>query len=105
MTKTQLKATGTWPRRGAEEFHRHLSALGFEKDVRLADLGAGTGLVGQHLHSFGYQNLTVLDFSDDMLQQAPQKKAYRYLICIDLNWDINDIPSKTGMSIPALMEQ
>mmetsp|Transcript_26171 Transcript_26171/g.74393 ORF Transcript_26171/g.74393 Transcript_26171/m.74393 type:complete len:278 (+) Transcript_26171:128-961(+) len=89
------------PRRGAEEFHHQLSELGFSKTARLADAGAGTGLVGKHLHSFGYQDLTALDFSPEMLQVASEKKCYTSLVCIDLNQTLEEIEEQTGLKSPA----
>lgn len=79
------------PRRGAEEFHNHLSNLGIANDVPLADIGAGTGLVGAHLHSYGYTHVTGLDFSPDMLKVASKKNCYKNLVCVDLNNSMNDI--------------
>lgn len=89
------------PRRGAEEFQRQLSAFHFTKDSRLADVGAGTGLVGKHLHDFGYHDLTAVDFSKEMLREAAKKKIYSSLIHMDLNWDLEDISANAGLSIPA----
>jgi 2-polyprenyl-3-methyl-5-hydroxy-6-metoxy-1,4-benzoquinol methylase len=89
------------PRRGAEEFHHQLSALGFPKTARLVDIGAGTGLVGKHLHSFGYQDLTALDFSREMLQVASEKNCYNKLICIDLNQPLDEIEQTTKLTSPA----
>jgi 2-polyprenyl-3-methyl-5-hydroxy-6-metoxy-1,4-benzoquinol methylase len=89
------------PQRGAEEFHQQLSALGFPKTARLVDVGAGTGLVGKHLHSFGYKDLTALDFSPEMLQVALEKKCYNSLICIDLNQTLDEIEQKTELTSPS----
>ncbi len=49
------------------------------KDARILDAGAGTGLVGKMLHDAGYRNLTAIDMSPGMLQEARSKGVYRNL--------------------------
>lgn len=49
------------------------------------DIGAGTGLVGTRLHALGYEDLTGIDLSPDMLRKAADKKVYKYLYEADLN--------------------
>ena len=56
-----------------------LAADYVEKDARILDAGAGTGLVGVALKQNGYHNLVAGDLSEGMLKQADQKGVYREL--------------------------
>ena len=46
-------------------------------DSIILDAGAGTGLVGEALSRKGFKNLTAMDMSKGMLEQAKQKNIYR----------------------------
>lgn len=46
------------------------------KEARVLDAGAGTGLVGKLLSLQGYKNLTAMDLSLGMLEEARKKDAY-----------------------------
>ena len=48
-------------------------------DARILDAGAGTGLVGKALSDAGYRNLTAIDMSPGMLEEARSKGVYRDL--------------------------
>lgn len=48
-------------------------------DAKILDAGAGTGLVGKTLHAVGYRNLTAIDMSPGMLEEARAKGVYREL--------------------------
>ncbi|MBX3167337.1 MAG: class I SAM-dependent methyltransferase [Candidatus Eremiobacteraeota bacterium] len=48
------------------------------EQARILDVGAGTGLMGDFLHRHGQSNLSALDFSPEMLQQAKKRGVYRY---------------------------
>jgi SAM-dependent methyltransferase len=50
-----------------------------ERDARLLDLGAGTGLLGEKLYGRGYRHLVGMDGSHGMLTQACRKGTYRLL--------------------------
>jgi SAM-dependent methyltransferase len=54
---------------------RHVRDLG----AAILDAGAGTGLVGQWLHSLGYTHLIALDLSKGMLEKAARRGIYREL--------------------------
>ncbi len=47
------------------------------KDARILDAGAGTGLVGKLLAEQGYTDLTAMDLSDGMLEEARKKNVYK----------------------------
>ncbi len=48
-------------------------------DARILDAGAGTGLVGKFLSEGGYRDLTAIDMSPGMLEEARAKGVYRHL--------------------------
>ncbi len=48
------------------------------------DIGAGTGLVGEHLHRLGIGPVEGLDISPEMLAVAAAKSVYAGLFCADL---------------------
>ncbi|MEM8774836.1 MAG: methyltransferase domain-containing protein [Pseudomonadota bacterium] len=56
-----------------------------EPSMRIVDAGAGTGLVGEALKAQGFDNLTALDFSAQMLEVARGKDIYRELHECDLS--------------------
>ncbi|XP_078000962.1 methyltransferase-like protein 27 isoform X2 [Glandiceps talaboti] len=58
-----------------------LSKLMTNKDARILDCAAGTGLVGQELHRLGYKDIDALDMSQAILDQAQEKGIYKKLIC------------------------
>ena len=47
--------------------------------ARILDAGAGTGLVGKFLSEAGYRDLTAIDMSPGMLEEARSKGVYRQL--------------------------
>ena len=49
------------------------------------DAGAGTGQIGVELKKFGYADIDALDISQEMLNVAKEKNAYRKLICAPLS--------------------
>ena len=60
-------------------------ALVLKKNLRIIDVGCGTGLVGQALYENGYKNIDGYDISSEMLKIAKQFKFYKELKQIDLN--------------------
>jgi len=46
-------------------------------DVEVLDLGCGTGLVGQHLNERGFGNISGVDVSGNMLEEAAAKNVYK----------------------------
>ena len=74
----------------AKLFEKVLSKLGFEKDCKILDVGAGTGLVGNEMYKLGYANLTGIDLSEEMLAEASKKGVYKHLVQVDMyNFDIS----------------
>ena len=49
------------------------------KNARVLDAGAGTGLVGSELAKLGFDNLVAMDLSQGMLDEANQKSVYQEL--------------------------
>lgn len=67
---------GWWaPQFAAEVFARHVP-----KKAKILDAGAGTGLMGQALAKLGYDDITAIDMSRGMLEQARRKNVYRRLL-------------------------
>ena len=49
------------------------------RDVRLLDVGAGTGLLGEEVYRRGFRQIVGIDASHGMLIQAARKGVYRLL--------------------------
>lgn len=54
------------------------------EQARILDVAAGTGLMGHFLHHHGQPDLSALDFSKEMLQQAKNRGVYRHFHQHDL---------------------
>ena len=53
------------------------------KNIKILDIGCGTGLLGFELKEIGFKSIDGLDLSEEMLKIAEQKKYInRYLILI-----------------------
>ena len=61
-----------------------LSKHAIDKKIDILDAGCGTGLVGKELKKYGFNNLTGVDFSQDMLDLIPTE-IYHTVDLIDLN--------------------
>jgi predicted TPR repeat methyltransferase len=68
------------PSAAVETLQKHLPSLGSV----ILDMGCGTGLVGELLHSLGYRHLDGLDLSPEMLEKAKARGVYRTLGEADL---------------------
>ena len=58
------------------------------KDIKILDAGAGTGIIGEMLVQQGYSNIDALDISEEMLNLAKKKNIYKRYICAALS----DVP-------------
>ena len=47
------------------------------KKIEILDLGAGTGILSEALAKQGYKNITLVDFSQEMLNKAKNKKLLK----------------------------
>lgn len=54
-------------------------AASVDRNARALDIGAGTGMVGVLLAKQGYTDLTAIDLSQGMLDEARRKDVYREL--------------------------
>ena len=54
-------------------------------ELKIIDVGAGTGLIGVELHKLGYTDLHALDISQEMLNEAKKKNVYKRYICAALS--------------------
>ena len=50
------------------------------EDIKVIDFGCGTGLVGKYLAESGFKNITGLDISPKMLDEAASKGVYSDLV-------------------------
>ena len=57
--------------------HTHLQRKGFQTNSVILYSGAGTGLVGDYLLKYGYNNLDALHISEKMLEKAKKKNVYK----------------------------
>jgi predicted TPR repeat methyltransferase len=71
-------------------------------DQPILDAGCGTGLVGQALSSVGYQNLSGIDISADMLEQAEATGCYRELQVQDLSQPPYAFPDRSFAAIACI---
>lgn len=55
------------------------------KNMKILDAGAGTGIIGEMLARQGYKNIDGLDISQKMLDIAEKKNIYKRLICAPLS--------------------
>ena len=55
------------------------------KNIKILDAGAGTGIIGEMLVRLGYKNIDGLDISQKMLDVAAKKNIYKRLICAPLS--------------------
>ncbi len=76
-----------------------LSIAEVDHNIRVLDVGCGTGLVGACLSDLGFTHLDGLDFSFEMLEKARRKGVYRELIQADLNEPLDFIRSTYGAAI------
>ena len=76
-----LRALGfSGPRAGAETLARYAA----DKEVKVLDAGAGTGMVGEELARLGFRHITALDLSPGMLKTANKKSVYEKLVVGEL---------------------
>lgn len=54
-----------------------LKSIKLQKDAKILDLGAGTGLSSLFLARKGYENITLLDYSKEMLSLAKRRKELK----------------------------
>ena len=68
------------------------------RDVKVLDLGAGTGLVGEALHNKGFRNIDALEASAGMLKVAGEKGIYDKLYNEYLTAE--ELPIQRGKQTP-----
>ena len=71
------------PKRAAEELVKYLTGV---ENPTIADIGAGTGLVGEELFAMlnGKCRIIAIDYSPEMLKIAEEKGCYSKCQCVDL---------------------
>lgn len=67
-------------------FHQLLQEINNDRtsDLRILDVSAGTGLVGNVLRDHGYRNIDALDISQKMLDEAKKLNIYKNMFCVAL---------------------
>lgn len=81
---------------GPEIFLKGFLPLGMPKTLRILDIGAGTGTLGQRLKQLGYDNIDALDACGAMLEKAKAKGIYHNHIEAMILADKQlDIPSES----------
>lgn len=84
LTKTEFNPSV----HGSRELTKYLKEVNCPSDANIVDVGAGTGFVGEILkQTYGYTNLTAVDISPKMLEEAKKKNLYKEFILCDLNKD------------------
>ena len=79
--ETDLRALRfSGPRAGAETLANYVT----DKEAKILDAGAGTGMVGKELARLGFKHITALDLSPGMLIEAKKKSVYEDLKVGDL---------------------
>lgn len=68
------------PKYVAKHIHKQVKKNGQNpKDVKVLDLGCGSGLIGKHLAAYGIEQIVGLDISPNMLEEASKKGVYSEL--------------------------
>lgn len=62
---------------GAEIAANYFLKMNFEKDVKIIDIGSGTGKIGEILSKNGYKNIDALDANEEMLKKLKEKNCYQ----------------------------
>lgn len=65
---------------GPETFMKYFLPLNMPKTLRVLDIGAGTGALGEKLKEHGYDNIDALDACPAMLAKAKVRNVYQNLI-------------------------
>ena len=76
----------------SEMLDKHLSPELKREEVKILDLGCGTGFTAENMQKYGFKEFYGLDASAEMLKIAESKKIYRELSQCYLG--SNSFPSK-----------
>lgn len=72
-----------------------LEESGESKDVKVLDVGSGTGLVGQALIARGFKHLVALDRSVEMMEQCASKRVYSENLLGSVEMDFGHLPDES----------
>lgn len=82
------------PRKVAEKVEKYAKLRGLDKATcKILDVACGTGLIGKYLAEKGFKNISGLDISPNMLDQARSKKVYDELLEHDID-EIGEFPPR-----------
>ena len=74
------------PKKVAEKVEKYAKLGGIDKDTcRILDVACGSGLIGKYLAEKGFKNISGLDISTCMLENARQKGVYDELLEHDID--------------------
>jgi len=79
-----LRAGYPDPQKCAQYVSKLADDLGLPSDTPILDFACGTGLVGKYLNEEGFSNVTGIDISQNMLDQAKAKGVYTDLQKVEL---------------------
>jgi len=71
------------------------------RNPAILDVACGTGLVGVFLHQHGFDNLSALDFSSEMLEKARARGVYQSFWEMDLSQPLS-LPDQSYDAITAV---
>ena len=69
------------PQRCAAALKNHVN----KRDIRILDIGCGTGLSGMALYNVGFRDIEGCDFSSLMIEKAKDTNVYQRLFEADIN--------------------
>lgn len=77
--------------------------LNLPKDVHLLDVGSGTGITSLPFVKAGYNNITLLDASEEMLEIAKSKPEFKTTKIVVSDIRKLKLPGKYGLIISSMM--
>lgn len=77
--------------------------LNLPKDIKILDVGAGTGITSLPFIKSGYNNITLLDVSEEMLEVAKNKPEFKNTKIIVSDIRRLDLPGKYDLIISSMV--
>lgn len=78
----------SWYQEKPETSLNIIRSLGLSKEAPIIDIGGGNSFLVDHLLELGYENLTVLDISENAIHNAKERLGEKGK---KVNWIINDV--------------
>jgi len=80
-----------------------VNKLNLSKDIKILDVGAGTGITSLPFIKAGYKNVTPLDVSEEMLEVAKEKPEFKNTKMIVSDIRKLDLPEKYDLIISSMV--